>query len=218
MLRLNEDVITRRVTGDAQSLSTTSTAALKADRKARIEVKLFRDTVFLQLATGDSLALIVKDNGSYEGAVLQLVTLTEADWVPSLGAYRKTFSLRTTAVDALLGIDATVGNEVSPKRVMAALLYQKGAEEPEESHEFYIDLYPMIIQDGDVGPDGEIEGHEAWLSARAVRYDAAQALTDLQQIQAQQNIGMAYDAAKGGLVVTLADGVEGFLPVYAVPE
>jgi hypothetical protein len=189
-MQLNFDVFDRNITGDAESLNNTVAAPLKVDRQATILVRLLKQGVAMELKTGELLSLIIKDESAYEGPVLQIVEMEPTDLVPHLGQYKKVFSMVTEEVVELMGLDGTPGNESRAKRVMAALIYTPDGGEPVESMEFYLDLYPTILQDDDSIPV-LVPGREEFLSARAVRYDIAQSLDAGEKTQALGNIGGA---------------------------
>ncbi len=61
------------------------------------------------------------------------------------------------------------------------------------------------IRTSDGAPDTSEEQADAWLTTRAVRFDAEQSLTFTQQAQALDNVGITIDA-EGNFSVTNADG------------
>lgn len=57
----------------------------------------------------------------------------------------------------------------------------------------------------DAAPDPADEAYEAWLTARAVRFDEAQTITDAARIQTLENLGIRF-TADGYLEIDNADG------------
>lgn len=213
-MNLTLDIGTRMVGGDAVSLSRSVAGMLKLGRSEVLRIKLVNYGSSFTLGVGASLRFVMKPLGMFEGDVLQEVVFTSADL--SEGRYTKTFSTYTSPILEILGVDASSVNDRAFERVMGVLLYTPSGGEREESFEFYVEIHNAVYGDEDSPPD-EVEGPEEWLTDRAVRHDAAQSLSDLSRIQGRENIGMVYNAAIGGLVVVIGDGVEAFIPVTAVP-
>ena len=174
-------------------------------RTERLDLTLTKDGVPFELPAGASVALKLKPVGEYEAAPLQVVTLTSAQWIPSARLYRKTFSLVTAPVLALLAVDEEEGNDEPKVDVMAVFVYLPTGDADEEvSDEFPLVIRNSVSQDSDVEPD-DVPGPDDFLGARALRYDSAQSLTNGQRIQAQQNAGFTLNEA-GELVVITASG------------
>lgn len=212
---LTLDIGPRKVSGDATSYSRDAIGVLKLSRTEQVRIRLLSNGSSFALSAGDTISLVLKPYNLYEASVLQLVSLTSAEL--SDGLYVKTFSTFTQPVLDLLAVDDDSTSNVASEVIMAALVYTPSGEEGQEAGEFYIRLRNAVLQDGDLTPD-DVDSRDAWLTARAVRFDIAQSLTDAQQVQALTNIGAVYNATLGGFVVTLAAGVEGFIPVSTVPS
>jgi hypothetical protein len=211
---LTLDTGARKVSGDAVSYSRDLIGNLKLSRKEILRVRLLSNGSSFSLGVGDTLQLVLKPYNLYEGTVLQLVSLSSTDL--SNGLYVKEFSTYTDPVLDLLAVDADSTSNIPSEVIMAALVYTPSGEEPEEAGEFYIRLRNAVLQDGDLTPD-DVDSRETWLSARAVRYDIAQALTSGQKTQARTNISAAaisdispnpgYWTALTGGAATALDGI-----------
>lgn len=149
-MKLTLDNNTRKVSGDAESLSKSSYGLLKLSRAEVLSVKTITGSSSFALSAGDDLSLVLKQWNGYESTLLQSVSLTTANLAS--GRYTKTFSTYTQPILDLLEVDAA-GTGVSYKTVLAALVYTASGADPWESDEFYVRIYNAVLQDDDLTPD-----------------------------------------------------------------
>ena len=150
--------------------------------------------------TGTQIVAIIKQTP--DGDPLAMVD----DWTESDGVYSAQLSTNTTAInDLIAGADSIA--------LLFELTYSEDAGLTWASSQ----TVPLVLSNdlykGVEGTPLELDTPEPWLTARAVRHDAAQSLTTGQKTQARTNIEALQRTSLGDSTVTRNLAVNGQLMV-----
>lgn len=188
---INTDLLSARA-----SLTSAAAPIIEARMQAHLKLRVY---FFATSASPAPLAsptfrVALKDAATPSGSVLALIstpTATGSDYYDF--AWN---SIDSTAMRALMADLDSVSVILEVEWTVASVI---------ERVSIPITLRNAWIRTTDTAPDPVAEEVEAWLTARAVRFDAAQSLTSAQLTRALANLGITITAT-GYLQLTNADG------------
>lgn len=172
----------------ALTISDTAPQILRSPGQV-IRVRLLSGGMPVTLPSDNQLRFKAKPLNQHDADVLLDVTAFAGD--PTIAQIQvATFTAITDTIEALLhNGDANTANDIPSILITGALLWRASDTDPWiETGNFPITLLNSVDDSGD-GTPLAMPTPDAWLTARAVRFDIAQTLTDDQKAQALANIG-----------------------------
>lgn len=207
------------VTAPGSQLELTQSVEAKRGQEEELAIVCIRAFNIVQLGDNEQLKAVIKPRGKYDGDALVSVSGDAFTWDAASQLYRAQINYEVSALDTLFFIDDNPDNDVASLSLALELGHRLNNSAKWRRSENNIDLLlnNNYLRDDAGAPDPEDIESEEFISDRAVRHDQAQTLTDAAADQARQNLKMVYDATKGGIIWTLEDGTDVFIPVTAMP-
>jgi hypothetical protein len=161
-----------------------------------MEIRFLRAGVPVRLDPDTGLAFGCKPNGKFDTEPVVFAddfAQSEIPESPDPDAdphWTGAPSFHTEPLDELFLIDEDPDNDPPHIDLMAEFTWSApGAPGPTTTRTISVRVLNDVIRDAEGSPTN-LPTPDAWLSARAVRYDIAQDLTDPQKTQARENIGL----------------------------
>jgi hypothetical protein len=180
------------------SASVPAGAFMKSNRGQKVYVDTRSNGTATALPAGAGISIKLKPQGQRDLDNI-VVPATFALASGETTKYLGLVDAFTTATKTLLSIgDAVATNDATAKTCDAVILYRTSSgtawADAEESATFQIELQSAINLPDDAEPTA-LPTANAWLTARAVRFDIAQTLSDAARIQALTNQGITFTSS-----------------------